>query len=321
MSQINSLWQVYLIWALFIGVSNSCVWAPLISTIPKWFARQRGIAVGITVTGFSLGGIIWPPLAQWLISGYGWRQAFLILGLVAFIIIIPLAQFMKHSPQRIGLRPYGESGTLEDKKSLASAVSGLSLAQAIKTSRFWLFGLIEFCFFFSWGVINVHIVPCAIDIGISAIVAASILSIIAGISVISRLSMGFISNRVGGRLLLSICLALATLALIWLLFAKETWMFYLFAIIFGLAYGGYETVEMLIPSELFGVKSLGAILGAIFLLGAIAMALGPILAGVIFDITGSYGLAFLICVILGALSILLGLILLRYKGKKGGSLI
>lgn len=114
MSQINSLWQVYLIWGLFMGIGGSCVVVPVLSTIPRWFTKKRGIAMGITAAGFGLGAVISPLLAQWLISTYDWRQAFIILGLVTFIIIIPLAQFMKHSPQRIGLKPYGENETIED---------------------------------------------------------------------------------------------------------------------------------------------------------------------------------------------------------------
>jgi len=316
MSQINSLWQAYLVWGFFMGVGGSCCFIPIISSVPRWFTKKVGIAIGITVAGFGLGGIISPPLAQWLISTYDWRQSYLILGLVTFIIVIPLAQFMKHSPQRVGLKPYGEDETVKDEQPLVT--KGLSIAQAIKTSRFWILSLVQFCFFFCIQVIIVHIVPHAIDIGISAIVAASITSIIAGISVIGRLSTGFISDKVGGRLLLIACIFLATLALLWLLFAKETWMLYIFAIIFGIAYGGGVPLQTIIGAELFGPSSLGMILAVLMFCGTIGGALGAPLAGSIFDITGSYSLAFLICVIICALAVILSLILLKAKGWRGG---
>ena len=188
LSQINSLWQVYLIWGLFLGIGGSCCYIPVMSTIPRWFVKKTGIAIGITVAGFGLGAVITPPLTQWLISAYGWRQAFIVLGLITFVIVIPLAQFMKHSPQRVGLKPYGEIGTLKDKQS--QAAGGLSFRQAIKTSRFLVWGSIICCFFFSVQVIVVHIVPHGIDIGISATVAAGILSIIAAFSIFGRLSIG-----------------------------------------------------------------------------------------------------------------------------------
>jgi len=104
MSQISALWQVYLIWGVLMGVAGSCAGIPIISTIPRWFTRKRGIALGIALAGFGWGGIIAAPLAQWLISSYDWRRAYIVLGILCFIIITSLAQFLKHSPQRIGLR-------------------------------------------------------------------------------------------------------------------------------------------------------------------------------------------------------------------------
>ncbi len=318
MAQINSLWQAYLIWGLLMGVGGGFCQIPVISTIPRWFTEKRGIAVGITVAGFGLGGMFSAPLAQWLISTYGWQQAFIVLGLITIIIIIPLAQFMKHSPQRVGLKPYGESEGIEDKQSLASAAEGFSLTQTVKTSRFWVWGLILSSFYFCSQIIIVHIVPYAIDIGISPIIAASIASIVAGGSVIGRLSMGFVSDKVGGRLLLVGCISLAALALLWLLFAKEIWMLYVFAVIFGLAYGGIVILLTVVTAGLFGLSSLGMILGSLALFSTAGEALGAPLAGSIFDITGSYSLAFLISVIICGLAIILSLILLRARGWRGG---
>jgi len=317
MSQISSLWQVWLIWGLLMGIAGSCCFTPITSTIPRWFTKKRGIAMGLAVTGFGLGGMISPPLAQWLISTYEWPQAFIILGLITLIIVIPLAQFMKHSPQRIGLKPYGENETVKDAQSPVSTTSSVSVKQAIKTSHFWLFGLILACFFFILQVITIHIYSHAVDIGVSATVAASILSIVAGSSIIGRLSMGFVSDRIGARRALSACLVIVTLALIWLLFAKEIWMLYMFAVLFGIAYGGIIPLQTLLTGELFGLKFLGTIMASIMLLGMVGGILGGPVAGSIFDVTESYSLAFLICVVLCALAITLSLILLRSRGKEG----
>ena len=317
MSQINSLWQVYLILGLCVGIGGSFSFVPVLSTVPRWFAKRVGIAVGITMTGFGLGGVISPVLAQWLISSYGWRQSFIILGLITLILVTTLAQLIKYSPQRIGLKPYGEGGTTEDRQPLASATEELSFTQAIKTSQFWIFSLMQFCFFYCEEVIIVHIVPHAGDIGIPAIIAASILSILAGISIIGRLGIGFISDRIGNRLAQGACLFLMTLALIWLLFTKEIWMFYVFAVVFGLAYGGIVSLLTVVAAELFGLKFLGTVLGGLFLIGLIGGAVGAPLSGSIFDITGSYGLAFLICVVICSVAVILSLILLRYKRKAG----
>ncbi len=317
MSQISSLWQVYLVWGLLMGVAGSCAGIPLVSSIPRWFVQKRGVAMGLTLAGFGLGGIIAPPLAQWLISGYGWRQAYIILGLITSIIITSLAQFMKHSPQRIGLKPYGENEAIEDEQLLASDAGGLSFKQTIRTRRFWLLGSILACFFFSVQVIVVHIAAYAVDIEIPATVAASILSIIAGGSTIGRLSLGFIIDWIGGRRALVACLAMITLALIWLLFSREVWMLCLFAALFGFAWGGIVPSVNLIIAESFGLKCLGMILAELWLLGTAGGALGAPLAGYIFDVTRKYNLAFSICVILCTLALFLSLILLRSKSKGG----
>jgi len=315
MSQINSLWQVYLIWGLIMGIGSSGHVVPIISTIPRWFARKRGTAIGIAFAGFGVGAIISPPLAQWLISAFDWRQAIATLGLITLAVIIPLAQFLKHSPQRTGLKPHGENGTTENKETPTSTVEELSFAQATKTRRFWTFGLIIFCWLFCVQVIIVHIVPNAIDAGIPEVAAASILSVIGGVSIIGRLFIGLISSRLGSRLTLTACVAVIALNLILLLFARDIWVFLAFAVIFGLAYGGVVSLQPVVTAELFGLNTLGMIFAGTMLFGTAGGAVGPFLAGSIFDATGSYTLPFSICIILGVTAVILSLILLRYRAK------
>ena len=103
MSQISSVWQLYIYYGVIIGIGISGGYVPQVSTVARWFVKRRGLAVSITLAGFCLGGIIWPPSAQWLITIYGWRQCFTILGILSLLVIIPLSQFAKHSPQEIGL--------------------------------------------------------------------------------------------------------------------------------------------------------------------------------------------------------------------------
>ncbi len=318
MSQVNSLWQVYLIWGLLMGIGGGFCYIPIASTIPKWFVKNKGLAMGLTSSGLGAGGLIAPLLAQWLISSYSWQQAFITFGVITLILMIPLAQFMKPSPERIGLSPYGEDSTIEDKRPLTSSTKGLSFNQAIRTTRFWIFGSTLFCIHFAIMAISVHIVPHAVDIGISAMVAASLLSIITVTSIIGRSLSGLISDRIGGRLTLTACFVTLTLIIMWLLFAQETWMLYLFAIIFGVAYGGVRPLEPVILTELFGLHSIGFILGCIMVIMQAGAALGPLLVGSIFDITGSYSLAFIICIVLAALAIILSLILLKAKRWCGG---
>ena len=274
-----------------------------------------GIATGMVMAGMGVGGIISPLLSQWLISAYGWRHAFIIVGVITLVIIIPLAQFLKHSPQRAGLKPYGEDEIIEDKQSQSSAMGGLSFSQAIRTSQFWLFGLILAGFFFCFGAIMVHIVPHASDIGIPEVSAAGILSFIAGIAIIGRLIVGFISDKIGGRKALTVCLILMILSAVWLLSAEEIWMFYVFAVIFGFANGGFTTLFPVVTAELFGLASLGAIIGGFVIFATLGEALGAPVSGTIFDVTGSYRLAFLTCIGTSTVAVIISVFLLRYKGK------
>jgi len=315
MWQVDSVWQIYLFYGVLMAVGLTTFEVTILSTIPRWFRKRRGVALSIAHVGYGLGGVVMAPVAQWLISSYGWRQAFLILGVAILIIIIPLAQLMKYSPQRIGLKPYGESETTEDKQSSASATGGLSFTQSIKTGPFWIFASILFCFFFYNLLVTTHIAPHATDIGISAATAASIIAVIAGTGIIGKLLIGFIADKIGYRLALSICLIGATISLLGFLFAEGIWMFYLFAVIFGISYGGVITLPAAVAAELFGLKNLGVILATLILFGTVGGALGPPIGGDIFDTTGGYGLAFLICVIVSALAIFLSLLLLRFKDK------
>lgn len=314
MSRINSLWQAYLIWGFFVGAGGSCFFTPLVSTIPRWFEEKRGMVLGIVTAGGGLGGVIFPILAQRLISSYEWRQSLVILGLIVFVVF-PLAFFLRQSPSKMGVKGYGENRTTP----VTASDNGFSLKQAIKSSRFWVFVPIHVFFLFGMGAVFVHIFPYAVDSGTSSEAAASILSVIAGSSVVGNLSIGFISHKVEGKVVFSVCLAVATLSLVWLLFAREIWMFYLFAVVFGLTTGGTSPLVTVVTAELFGLKSLGAILGSIMLIATIGGSLGAPMAGIIFDKTESYGLAFSICIIFCVLATVFSVILLRYKaeGSKG----
>ena len=315
MSQVSTLRDTYIFWGLFMGLAFGCFISPLLSTIPRWFVQKRGIAVSIPATGFGLGAIVSPLLAQMLISEYGWQKAFVIFGVVAWAIIIPLAQLIRKSPAQMGQRPYGEPDDAESKVMEVS-MQGLSLGEAVRSFSFWVYGAITFLWFFCLQAIVVHIVPHATASGITEIAAAGILSVIAGCSVVSRVSIGFIADKLEAKQALSLCLMLSTLAFVWLIFAHSIWAFYVFAIVFGLAYGGVIPLATLVPSELFGTKSLGVILGALMLYSTIGGAGGAPFAGYVFDTIGSYRTALPVLATISMITALLGVVLWKYRGKK-----
>jgi sugar phosphate permease len=314
MTRASELRDTYISWGLFMGLAFGCFIAPLVSTIPRWFAQRRGLAVGILATGFGLGAILSPLLAQALISAHGWQSALLVLGIIACAVIIPLAQLVRKSPAQMGLRPYGAPGD-DQREDIEASAEGLTLGEALRGLPFWLYGAVGFLWFFCLQAIVVHIIPHAAASGVTEMAAASILSIIAGCSVASRASIGFAADRMGARQALSLCLILSTLTFAWLVFAREIWAFYIFAIFFGLAYGGVVPLATLVPAELFGTKSLGTVIGALMLYSTIGGAGGAPFAGYVYDMTGSYDAALPVLAVVSLIGAVLGVVLVKYRSK------
>ena len=271
---------------------------------------------GIAVAGTGAGTMIMPPVASWLISNYGWRTSYAVIGLMVLVVVIAAAQFLKRAPSQIQQLPYGQSEVQKESTSLEAG--GLTLQEAIRTRYFWLLCVTFFGFGAFLQAVMVHIVPHATGLEIPATTAANIFIAIGGLSVVGRIVMGSASDRIGNRTALLIGLVLTTAVLAWLLVAKEMWMFYLFAAVFGFAYGGLVSVQSPLVAELFGMRSHGVIFGSIVFVVTIGGAVGPVMAGRIFDVSGSYNSAFLICSALSATSLILALFLRPTRGRPSG---
>jgi len=307
MSQISVLWQLYLFYGVIIAIGMSGAWVPLIATVPKWFVKRRGLMTGIVTSGSGIGTILLSLVASRLISAYGWRISYMIVGGGVLVLLMLAAQFLKRDPAQVGQLPYG--GDEVRRESLNLQARGFSLQEAIHARQFWLVCVIFLCFGFNLYTIMVHIVPHAIELGISPITAANIIVIIGGVNATGRITIGYAGDRIGNRLSLIISAILMAAALLWVMIAKEVWMLYLFAIVFGFGYGGFAALTSPITAELFGLRSLGTIVGVVMFSFTVGGAIGPVLAGSIFDMSGSYNPAFLACAIISATGIILSSIL------------
>jgi len=310
MSQTSALWQLYLFYGVIIGTGMSGAFVPLTSTVARWFVKRRGAMTGIVVAGSGAGGLIAPPLANWLISIYDWRISYIILGGIALVAVILVAQFLRRDPAQMGQMPYGES---KEETGLKGGTKAFSLREAASVRQFWLAFSMLFCLGFAMFTILVHIAPHATDLGFSAATAANILAAAGGGSVIGRLLLGGVADRIGNRQVFILGFVLMAAALFWLVPATETWMLYLFAIIFGFASGGCIMSESPLVAELFGLRSHGLILGVTSFGYCIGAAAGPFLAGYIFDVTGSYSVAFLVCAAASVLGLILSAVLTPTK--------
>ena len=315
MSQISAVWQIYLFYGVIIGIGMGSWWVPLVSTVARWFTARRTMMTGIVLAGTGIGGLIGPPAANWLIYTYDWRTSYMVLGGIVLVVVVLAAQLLRRDPIQKGQVPY--SGNREVKQRLKPEAEGLSLRGAVHTGQFWMVFTALVCFGFSFSAIIVHIVPHAIDLGISANNAASILATIGGLSIAGRVLLGSAADRIGNRRALIIGFILMSASLFWLLPATEVWKFYLFAAAFGFAQGGMGPSESPLVATLFGMRSHGLILGLAdfgFLTGS---AIGPLLAGYIFDVDGSYQSAFFACAAIAIAGVVLIALLKPIRDEQG----
>lgn len=306
MSQISALWHLYLLYGVLIGTGVGCAYVPIMSTIARWFVARRTLMTGIVSTGTGIGGLIIPLVATRLILAYNWRISYIVLGCTVLVIVLLVAQFMRRDPSRM---EKVRNSNNPSEQQLELKTKGLSFIEAVCSRKFWLALGMEFCLGFCAVTIIVHIVPHAIELGNSATSAASILATLSGCSAAGRVLLGGAGDRIGNRMIFIISFILMAAALFWLMSAIELWQLYLFAVVFGFAYGGIVASESPLAAALFGLSSHGLIYGVFNFVGAIGASLGPFLAGYIFDATGSYQLAFLIAGAVGILGLIFSAVL------------
>ncbi len=296
MSRVGAVWQLYFFYGVVVGMGISSGNVALLSTAARWFMKRRGLMSGVVKVGTGAGMFIMPLVAAWLMLSYGWRNAFLALGIVGVVSIVVLAQFLRRDPAQMGLQPYGMSNASDVGSGFATGVQ-LTLKEAMRTRQFWAICVAYFAAWYATQSLMIHIVAYATDIGISAGSAASIVSTIGAISIPGRLVMGGTGDRIGNKRALFLCFVIVIVALSWLQLAKELWMLYLFAIVYGFAHGGFFALMSPLVAEVFGTLSHGVNFGMVLFLGQIGGAIGPLVTGRMFDVTQSYQLAFLILII------------------------
>ena len=311
MSGLNHVWQLFLFYGVIFGIGLSAIDIIVLSTTARWFVRRRGIMTGIVKVGTGAGQLVIPLVASLLIAGYGWRTSYVIIGAAAMVLLIFNGQLLRRDPAQMGLLPDGNKELQTQSSKLTE--TDFYIREALRTWQFWAICFTFLATMFCLLMIMVHIVPHATDIGISSTTAAGILSAIGGISMVGRFVTGVAIDRIGNRLSMIICLILLILALLWLQLAGELWMFYLFAVVYGFGHGGLFTVISPIVAEYFGIRSHGVLFGIVFCSAMVGGAIGPVIAGHIFDTTGSYSLAFWICTSVGALALVLILTLRKTR--------
>jgi MFS family permease len=300
-SQTGAFWQLFFTYSLFLAMGSSAIFVLVMSTVSRWFDRRRGLALGIASNGAGLGPLVMAPLATYLIASFDWRTAYLIIGVLAWVVVIPFSRLLRRDPYEVGALPDGARANgsgAGDKSTIQMVAASLSLRQAIRTRSFWMVFLVFLLFACSLFLVLTHLVPHATDMGFSPVQAASLLSASGGATVAGRVLLGLASDKTGRRAAAIICTLLVAVSMVWLIWARELWALYIFALAYGLGWGGMGPTFAALAGETFGLRKIGAILGAMdagFNAGA---AIGPFLGGLIFDVSGSYFFAFVIAALL-----------------------
>jgi MFS family permease len=290
---IQTLWQFYLFQGLCIGCAAGMFYALPASIVSCWFIKRQGLALGIATCGVGIGTIIGPPLITYIIYNYGWRLAFGLCGMLICLVCIPTSWFMMRKPESDYLMAHeGRNGADLNNSPASEGQPGLSLREALSSRMFWLLYVVYMICMLSLSIVMVHLVPDALDKKLPAMTAAGLLTVIGGCSIIGRLISGALADRIGTKPVLVACLVVQAGIIWWLIQAFNPWMFYVFAILFGISYGGFVPLLPKLTSDMFGSASMGAIFGALMTSDAIGWGVGPWATGYLFDLTGSYDIPF-----------------------------
>jgi MFS family permease len=289
-SLAHSMATVYLTYGVGIGVGIALVYSPSIACVQPWFTRRRGLAAGIASAGIGAGTLVVPLLAAGAIAWLQWRDALRALALGVLIVGLGAALLLKRAPSARG--------------SAAGAAPGASLREALHSSSFWWLYLSVVTAAPTMFIPFAHASAAARDLGIDEARAVSLVGLIGIGSLVGRFAIGALADRMGRSLTLALMqVSMGASYLLWNA-AGGYAALALFALWFGLSYGGIVSLLPAICMDLFGARAVSSIIGTLYSGAALGNLLGPVVAGAVFDRSGSYGPVIWACIALSALATL-----------------
>ena len=285
---------------LLIGIGTSTTFAPLIAHVSHWFDRRKGAAVGIIASGQYLSGAIWPTVLESSVQGYGWQQTYWFVGLIVLVLALPLSLVLRKIPAT--------------DKSIAGSRNDWD-QKDIPVSPAWLIALLMvaiFCCCIAMSMPQVHMVAFCGDLGFGAATGAKMLSVMLAFGVVSRLGFGWLSDHIGGLKTVFIGVFLQGIGLALFLIFDTLVSLYVISALFGLFQGGIVPAYALAVREYLPQRVAGERVGMVMMASLLGMALGGWIPGYLFDLTGSYDIAFVNGLIWNALPLLfIGWLIIR----------
>lgn len=289
---ITVLWHFFLVFGVLLALTQSIAMVPMIAAISGWFRQRLGLAVGVLWAAGGLGAAAIAPAAGYLLENVGWQTTFWSIGIAGGAMIFVLVPFFRNRPADKGIRAYGVGEDEPTEVGWSLTVEKLRLKvfnQHIrKTKEFWNLPLIHSLGCAGHGIILIYSIPIAVEQGISLTAAAFILSLINIFSIASRFVTPIIAERFGGKPAMAAALAIQGVTVLVLFGAAEPWAFYLFAILFGIGFGGEMSAYPVVNRQYFGTGPIGTFYGFEIMGAMIGHAIATALAGFVIFVTGSF---------------------------------
>lgn len=277
-SRATTLGEFQLLFGVLVGLASGSFYTPLTATTTRWFVRNRSLAVALVSAGVGLGSTTVGPLARYLITAYDWRVAMFVIGNLAWLVIIPMSLLVRE--------PAGAA--VGAPGALAADGVDMTAGQALRTPQFAAIALAYFACCAAHSGPIFHMVTHAIDRGVTAMAAVTVLSVAGLASLGGRIVCGLVADRVGAKRTLVVGLAIQALAVTLYIFTRDLASFYALSVMFGFAYGGVMPLYAIIVREYFGARIMGTAFGAVALVSTLGMSIGPPAGGWLFDTYGSY---------------------------------
>ena len=277
-SRSGSLGGFQLTFGVLVGLAASAFFAPMIATVTGWFETQRNLAVSLVSAGMGMAPLTISPFASWLITHHGWRAAMFWIGIMAWVLLIPAAMFVRRPPVPAAR---GEASTPPQPDRT-------EVGRALTSPQFLVLGFtFMLCCMAHSGPIF-HVVSYAMYCGLGPMAAVSVYSVegLAGLG--GRVVVGLLADRFGAKRVLIVTLFTQALAIAAYLQVNELAEFYTLAVIFGVAYGGGMPLYASLARDYFGQHIMGTVFGAATMLSSLGMALGPVAGGWVFDTFHNY---------------------------------
>lgn len=296
MSRISSLGLFSLLYVTS-GLTG-LVFAVGPSIIQRWFKLRRGLTLGLISAGGAVGMLIYPILIRWVMDTYSWREGYMVMAVMVFVIFLLAAFLMVDRPEKLGLQPYGVTGGVAPAGAVprpaAAPQAEWSVREALKTRALILLLLTNFLLIVPGFMINVHLMPFAEDLGISRSVAAAAQGVRGIVGILGSIAAGALAEVVGWKRGLVIFTALGGLSILWLLATRNAWMLWVFVLVFGFLQSGTMPLSAGITGSYFGTRFLTKLIALNRISSMCGTAIGPVIGGLIYDSTGSYTAAFVI---------------------------